>query len=271
MTIYYKYRFLIFRRLLQFTALFLFAGSNWFGWTVLKGNFSSAKLLETVNLTDPFAVLQILATGFQVGADVLISALLVLVFYSLLSGRMFCSWVCPINPVSDFTRWLRSMLGIKRNLLGATKNFRYWLLGLSLVLSAITGIAAFEAISPIGFFHRQVVFAAGFGWAVVLMVFFLDLGIVKNGWCGFLCPLGSFYSVVGNIGLLKVNHKKEKCTLCNKCFQVCPEPQVLGIIGKQNGFVKSGECTNCARCIEVCDDKALGFSLRINENKKKVK
>jgi ferredoxin-type protein NapH len=54
-----------------------------------------------------------------------------------------------------------------------------------------------------------------------------------------------------------------------KCKVVCPEQQVLYMIGKESIPVLSGECTNCARCIEVCDDDALNFSIRdlIKNNK----
>jgi ferredoxin-type protein NapH len=129
-------------------------------------------------------------------------------------------------------------------------------------LSAIFAVAAFEVISPIGFLHREIIFGIGSGWAVILMLVFFDFGIVKNGWCGHLCPLGAFYSLVGRFGLLKVKHNKDNCTNCNKCFVVCPEVQVLSIVGKEDGFVTSGECTNCLRCIEVCDDDALNFSIK---------
>jgi ferredoxin-type protein NapH len=47
-----------------------------------------------------------------------------------------------------------------------------------------------------------------------------------------------------------------------KCKEVCPEVQVLSMVGKKSEQVLSGECTNCARCIEVCDDDALNFSIR---------
>jgi ferredoxin-type protein NapH len=47
-----------------------------------------------------------------------------------------------------------------------------------------------------------------------------------------------------------------------KCKEVCPETQVLYMIGKKSQIVDMGECVNCARCIEVCDDDALGFTLR---------
>ncbi len=263
-----KYRFLILRRLVQFAIMLLFFGANYLGWSLLKGDYSSATVLGSVKLSDPFAVLQTLATGFLVGADILVSALIILFFYTLLSGRMFCSWVCPVNPVSDSVRWLRSKLTIKKKLVKLPGWVRYWVLGLSLILSVIFGVAAFEAISPIGFLHRAIIFGAGVGWPVVAVILFFDLGIVKNGWCGHLCPLGAFYSLIGNFGLLKVKHDVDKCTNCNKCFQVCPEKQVLSIVGVKSGLIISGECTNCARCIEVCDDSALKFSVR---NMKKIK
>ena len=47
-----------------------------------------------------------------------------------------------------------------------------------------------------------------------------------------------------------------------KCKEVCPENQVLFMIGKDSTTVNMGECSNCARCIEVCDDDALRFSIR---------
>ncbi len=256
----YKNSYLISRRISQFLVLFLMAGGNWWGWKIVRGNYSSAEIMGLIKVSDPFMVLQITFTGFWIGSQVVLSSAIVLMFYTIISGRMFCSWICPINPVSDLARWLRRKLQIHSNLLRIPKNFRYWILGLSLLLSAITGIAAFESISPIGFLNRQLVFFTSFGWNIILILFLFDLGVLKNGWCGYLCPLGSFYSLVGRVGLVKVKHEKEKCTLCNKCTKVCPEPQVLGLIGKQSHTIKNGQCTNCARCIEVCDDKALRFS-----------
>ena len=267
MSVIYKYRYLILRRFIQISVMLLFAGSNYFGWKILKGNLSSGTILQTLKLSDPFAVLQILATGFWVGTDVLVSAIIVLVFYTLISGRMFCSWICPVNPLSDFVRWLKRKMNLERNLFTAKRNLRYWILGLGIVLSIITGYAAFEAVSPIGFLHRALIYGAGSGWAVVVMVLLFDFGIVKNGWCGHLCPLGAFYGLIGNVGLLKVKHKKENCTNCNKCFRICPEMQVLRIVGKQSGYISSGECINCARCIEVCEDDVFYFSLRITIKK----
>jgi len=110
--------------------------------------------------------------------------------------------------------------------------------------------------------HRGIVFGLGFGWAAMLIIFLFDLFVLKNGWCGHICPLGGFYSLLGKFSLIRVLHSEENCTLCMKCKDVCPEHQVLHMIGKESLSVTSGECTNCGRCVEVCDDDALGFSIR---------
>jgi len=259
-TLYKSYRYLVLRRISQTGLLLLFIGGNYFGWNILKGNFSSAILFNKIPLSDPYAVLQTLFSGFIVTSDLLIGSLIVLFIYGLLFGRIFCSWICPINLISDFASYISKIIKLERNFV-VSKKIRYFTLVIGLVLSTILGLSAFEAISPISIFHRGIIFGIGSGWTVILAIFLFDLVATKNGWCGHLCPLGAFYSVVGRFAILKVMHKKDNCTNCLKCFDVCHEPQVLSIINKSDGIIKSGECSNCARCIEICEDNALNFSL----------
>lgn len=259
-------RFLIGRRITQLLLLGLFASANYFGWNILKGNYSSALLLETVPLADPYAVIQILASGFFASAELLIGAGIILFVYGVLFGRMFCSWVCPVNIIEDLATWLNNQLGIKYSL-RLSRKVRYWVLVLGIILSPVLGYAAFEAISPIAMLHRGVIFGMGAGWTFILALFLFDLVVTKYGWCGYLCPLGAFYAFVSKYAFIKVKYNNDNCTLCMKCFTVCPEEQVLSIVTNQSGIIKSSECTNCARCIEACDDKALTLSLRTNKKK----
>ena len=259
------YKYQIPRRLLQISILFIFFGGNAYGWNVLRGNLSSAKVLDVIPLSDPFAVLQSFSAGASVAADALIGALIILLFYAVLGGRFFCSWVCPVNIVTDIAGKLRSLFRLDESW-NIKRNLRYWVLCMSLLLSAILGIAAFEWISPISALHRGLIYGMGFGWAFVLIVFLFDLFAVKNGFCGHVCPLGGFYSLLGRFGFLRIGYEQEKCTLCMKCVDICPEKQVLHMIGVQSGPVRSGECTNCGRCVEVCDDNAVKYS-NIYKNK----
>lgn len=268
-----KNKYLILRRIVQLSILILFVGANLFGWKILRGNLSSANVLESFQLADPYMVIQTFASGFILATDTVIGALIILLFYVFIGGRTFCSWICPVNIVTDTSNWLRKKINLYKEELKVPvkRSMRYWILGLSIVLSAIFGIAAFELISPISMLHRGVIFGIGVGWAAVLIVFLFDLVVMQNGWCGYICPLGAFYSLFNRISLFKVKHIKEKCTECNKCFIVCPEKQVLkGIIGKIDHQIYGSECTNCGRCIDVCDDKALKLSV-INYKNLKLK
>ncbi|TKI69272.1 quinol dehydrogenase ferredoxin subunit NapH [Sulfurimonas crateris] len=271
-TLWNKYRYLMFRRTTQIGLLFLYFGANMWGWEILMGNLSSSLLFGMIPLSDPYAALQMLAAGALLATDIIVGALIITVFYMIIGGRAFCSWVCPVNIVTDAAALLRRKIGVdefaKRQ--PASRNMRYWVLALSLIISFLMGITAFEFISPISILHRGIIFGFGFGWAAVLIIFLFDLLVLKNGWCGHICPLGGFYSLVGKFSLIRVKHTQENCTECMKCKVVCPEQQVLYMIGKESIPVLSGECTNCARCIEVCDDNALGFSIRELVKNKKV-
>ena len=259
-----SYRYLFARRITQVGLLALYFGANAWGWNVIQGNLSSSLIFGVVPMSDPYAALQMLVAGAVLASDLLIGVGVAMAFYFLIGGRAFCSWVCPINMVTDFASFVREKIGMNQ-LTGvkqpASRNLRYWILVLSLVVSAIMGVTAFEFISPISMVHRGLVFGVGFGWAAVVIIFLFDLFFLKNGWCGHVCPLGGFYSLLSKFSLIRVDHLEENCTLCMKCKVVCPENQVLYMIGKESLPVVSGECTNCARCIEVCDDDALKFSI----------
>ncbi|NPA32934.1 MAG: quinol dehydrogenase ferredoxin subunit NapH [Aquificae bacterium] len=262
-------KYLILRRTTQLTILSLYIAGNYLGWKILQGNLSTSKFLEVIPLSDPYAVLQMFFAGVVVGTDVLIGALIILTFYSLVAGRAFCSWVCPVNIITDFANWLKVKLGLHREerKVKIPRSARYWFLVLGLVLSPILGVPAFEFISPVSITHRGLIFGMGLGWTIILAIFIFDLLVVKNGWCGHLCPLGAFYSVVSKpASLIRVGYDLNKCTECMECKRVCPEVQVLWMIGKESKPVLSGECTNCGRCIDVCPEHALFYTLRFKKS-----
>ncbi|MEZ5581733.1 MAG: 4Fe-4S binding protein [Candidatus Competibacteraceae bacterium] len=91
--------------------LLLFFGTLHWSWQLagqplLTGNLSSSEVVGLIPMADPLAVLQILFTGHLVQTEVLIGALLVLFGYGVLGGRVWCSWVCPVNMVTDLAGWL---------------------------------------------------------------------------------------------------------------------------------------------------------------------
>lgn len=260
------WRYIILRRIVQLGVLVLFFGTFHWGWSIkdkllLTGNLSGSSLLDVIPMADPFATLQIFLTGHILESEVIIGAALVLAVYLLL-GRVWCSWVCPINMVTDLAGWLRNKIGIS-NMVSLKRNTRYAVLVLTLVLSVLTGVAAFEWVSPISMMHRGIIFGLGFGWTAILGIFLFDLLILKHGWCGHICPLGAFYSLTGKTAQLRIAFDTPTCTHCGECAKVCPEPQVLNLKKASEAWmVASGECTNCGRCIAVCPEDTLKFNFR---------
>ena len=261
----HRNRFLILRRITQLLILGLFAGSNYWGWTFIKGNLSAAFLFETIHIADPYAAIQMLLAGMLLSTDIIVGAIIVWAFYAFFVGRAFCSWVCPINMITDLAYWVRNKLPFrlssKKHIL-LNRKTRYWILALSLVVSIFTGLAAFEYVSPISIMHRGIIFGMGTGIFFLIAIFLFDAFIVQHGWCGHVCPLGAFYALSTPKSLLRIKHTKDSCTACNDCFIVCPEAHVLDLVGKRNGHILQGDCTNCGRCIDVCEPGSLKYSIR---------
>lgn len=263
----WAWRYLILRRVTQLTVLLIFFGTAHWGWQVagrplLTGNLSASEFLGVIPMADPFAVVQQLLTRHLLRNEVLIGAAVVFGFYLLVGGRVFCSWVCPVNMVTDLAGWLRNKLGIT-DVINLNRANRYVVLALALILSVATGVAAFEFVSPISMLHREIIFGVGMGFIAVFGIFLFDLLAIRHGWCGHLCPLGGFYALLGKAAQVRVRFDKRTCTKCGECARVCPEPQVLNLKEAwENGLVASGECTNCARCISICPEDCLSFDLR---------
>lgn len=260
------WRYLILRRTVQIGVMLMFFGTLHWGWRVagaplLRGNLSASEFLGVIPMADPFAVMQQLVSGHMLHNTVLLGAAILLVFYAL-AGRVFCAWVCPMNLVTDLAGWLRTKL-LFNNLFRLSRDTRYWILALALVLSALLGMAAFEWVSPISMLHRELIYGVGMGLTAALGIFVFDLLILKHGWCGHLCPLGAFYGLLGRRALLRVRFDDRSCTRCGECARVCPEPQVLNLKrAAEYGMVTAGACTNCARCIPVCPERSLDFAVR---------
>ena len=261
------HKWLIVRRVSQAGVLALFLLGPLAGVWIVKGNLNFSYTLNVLPLTDPYVLLQSLAGGATPEGKALIGAAIVLVFYFLVGGRVYCSWVCPVNLVTDVAHWLRRRLGIGRTV-RIPRKLRYYALAATLALAAATGTVAWELVNPVSMVHRGLIFGIGAAWAVVLAVFLFDLLFAERGWCGHVCPVGAFYSVVALKSPLRVTAaRRADCNDCMDCYAVCPERHVIkpALKGAARGVgpvILSPNCTNCGRCIDVCSKDVFRFGLR---------
>ena len=263
------HKWLILRRLSQASILALFLAGPLAGTWIVKGNLASSLILGELPLTDPYILLQSLAAGHVLAGTAITGAIIVLVFYGWIGGRAYCSWVCPVNVITDAANWGRRRLGLREGVRFARKA-RYWVLAMSLVAAFATGSLAWELVNPVTIVFRGLVFGLGFAWVVALAVFLFDLLVSARGWCTHLCPMGAFYGLVGTVAVVRVSAMgRDDCTDCLDCYVVCPEPHVItpALKGADTGtgpVILGSNCTNCGRCIDVCAPDVFAFTSRFN-------
>lgn len=262
-------RWLIARRLSQLAFFLLFASGPWFGVWIAKGTLSSSMTFDVLPLTDPLVFLQTLLAGHKPEMLAILGAAIVLAAYALINGRVYCSWVCPINPVTDLAAWARRRLDIQKGW-NLKPKARYFMLAAVLSAAALTGTVAFELVNPITTLYRGLLFGVSWGLLGALLIFLFDLFVARNGWCGHVCPVGAFYSLVNTTGMLRVSaNGRARCDDCMDCYAVCPEmhvisPALKGEPGGVSPIIANRDCTACGRCVDVCPEQVFRFTHRFD-------
>ncbi len=261
----YRNRWLFSRRIVQILIILAFAVKLPSGNYFADGNLSSSVWFG-IGLTDPFIWLQSMLAGAPLGKSALIGTVIVAGLYALFGGRIYCSWVCPINLLTDISYWIRQKLSIKSNFT-ISKDIRVSILVLSLILSLIGGTLAWEAVNPITMFQRELMWSSVAGMMVVASIFLFDIFVTRRGWCSHICPVGAFYSELGRYGKLRVKATQSgACNGCSQCIKVCPEPHVLApVVSKKQDYVTNGDCTRCGACLDQCSTGALSMSLSLKK------
>jgi ferredoxin-type protein NapH len=259
-------KWLLLRRISQFGILGMFLAGPLAGIWIVRGTLSASTILDFLPLTDPLIMLQSLAAGHPATGTAVIGTLIVLIFYAVIGGGVFCGWVCPVNVLTDAAAWLNRRLGLKKGL-NMSRATRYWFLAVILILAAVSGTIVWEYLNPVTMLQRGLVFGMGAGWLLIGTVFVFDAFVVQRGWCGHICPVGALYSLLSFVSVLRVKAaRRDQCVDCMDCFAVCPEPQVIrpALKGDEqsSSLIFSNNCLNCGRCIDICPHNVFRFSQR---------
>lgn len=259
------------RRIVQVTVLGLILSPLFISKTsssyFFYGSLASSNLLG-IQLSDPYAALQIVLASKKVSAGLIGGAFIVLAIYMLIRGRVFCSWVCPVNLVLEFTDKLRGLFKLPD--VPINRHLKLYLALLFLLLSFVLGIPVFELISPVGGLMKSILFSFGIGLWLFMAIVLFELFISKRGWCRSICPLGGFYQILGRGGRFHVAFDHDRCTGCDQCRSVCfSSPEILEPgIDRETRFVIAGDCSLCGACVDHCPFNALKVVRKDKNNEK---
>jgi polyferredoxin len=189
--------------------------------------------------------------------------------------KSFCSWICPIGTISEFTgilgkRIFRKNFDLPRWMTWILYPIKYLLLlfFLKLILFDMPVPAAFGFLnSPFNkvsdvemlLFFLNI---SGLALKVIIILFVLSL-FFQNFWCRFLCPYGALIGLGSLFGITKIKRNANTCISCEQCTKVCPQR----IRVSQKKAVYTPECTACMQCIEACPIKD---TLTMNVGRKKI-
>lgn len=235
-----------------------------------------------LSMTDPMAAAESVAAS-KSAARVLLISLIVPLLVTIILGRVFCSWVCPMNlflEMADKFRGVLSFLELKPRDVAFSRKIKYTLLGTGLALAALLSLPVLGYIYPPAMINRELhelvfgmfdhaeagvlgLWAGGLTWMSLLLVgvALFEVSVSRRWWCRYVCPGGALYSLLGYWRRVRVKLNLNKCTKCEDCIPACP--QGLDPMNDSIGI----ECDNCGRCISYCDDKALDYVVRIKPEK----
>lgn len=200
--------------------------------------------------------------------------------FTLVVGRAFCGWMCPIGFTQEVLYKLRRLVmpvlrlfkgpveGLANSIgsMGpAPRYYKYGILILIPLASLATGKLVFTGIDPIGgltatipalLTGNEYTFGDLFWVKILLLVAFLLMSFaVMRAWCRFLCPLGALTSPMNKVSLLQVKREDDKCTKCNACISVCPMKIDVPTMDRDM------ECIMCGRCVSSCKFDALKLDI----------
>jgi len=244
---------------------------SWVGYRhqVLGGGSSGS---PTVDALCPFGGLESLYSYLTTGGwlrRVAPSALALLggvLLMTIVTGRTFCGWICPLGTIAELSSKAARKLGIKQRELpkNIDQPLRYLKYVVLIVIIAFTwklGTLAWRDYDPwVAWMHLSA------GWSevvekpwsyIVLFLTVIGAGLyIERFWCRYICPLGAFLALFQKIALIKVRRREEHCISCHLCSKACPvrlDPESVDVM-------KSAECIACGRCVEACPaEKALFF------------
>jgi NapH/MauN family ferredoxin-type protein len=239
----------------------------------LRGGAWSAEI-GPVSMSDPLAGAESVAASKKF-PKVLAISLLLPVLLTLLFGRVFCSWICPMGLLLEMTDKLRMPLRFlelhPRNL-RVSRGTKYGLLAAGLLLTAVLAVPVLGYVYPPAMLSRELhgwvfkmfdraelgkfgFWVGGIGWTagLLLAIVVIEVSVSRRWWCRYVCPGGALYSLIGWARPVRVKLKQTACTDCALCVAACP----MGLNPMKNAM--GIECDSCGECISSCNDDALAY------------
>ena len=215
---------------------------------------------------DPLSAIGVtLAAGTIPGA--LIWAL-VLIALTLVFGRVFCGWICPLGTLQQLSSWLFSPRSQRESL--QVNRYRRWYalktyILAALLVAALAGTLQSGLLDPLSLTARAL--ASGLwpllpggrpvpgGWlaALLLLVTLVASRWIPRVFCRGFCPLGALLGVFSRFAIFRIHRVSDACNNCKLCAFACQGAD------EPLGNHRVSECHVCLNCLPACPENAMSY------------
>ncbi|MCS7254272.1 MAG: 4Fe-4S binding protein [Armatimonadota bacterium] len=216
---------------------------------------------------------------------VLLPHILLFLVLTLLLGRWWCGWICPLGAMQDALTWLRQKFAIaslvcQQPLRQFLFNMRHLLLWLTVAISILIAFPIFGRggvndslflvycqICPARLIYPPFggVNPCWYDTTNGITIFLTILGLtffatffvsflIPRFWCR-ICAIGALLSYFNRGAFLTLEKHHKKCTSCGACRRCCPMDIERVYREKNLKVVTDPECLLCFRCVEVCPER----------------
>jgi polyferredoxin len=212
---------------------------------------------------------------------------------TLLSGRTYCSFLCPLGIGQDLFSRIGGLIKKKFRRYGFKNPFtvlRYSLLVITLIFTLIWGVNLLTLLDPYSIFGRFMTYFAkpciivinnflsgilgkfdvyalsnvpvrSFNLVVysIPAAFFILIGILSltrgRLYCNMICPVGTLLGLLSKVSILRIKFNDTACTRCGRCSLRCKS----SCIDFLKHDIDISRCVDCFNCITACQDKAISY------------
>lgn len=211
-----------------------------------------------------------------------IGVVLILILFTAIFGRVYCSVLCPLGLLQDVISRLKrkrrfhytpGRTGLRVALfLVFVAAFAF---GISLLAHVLEPYSAFgrittQILAPLRAVVREVpVSGEATGMEPPDMASFLTacatlavIGLLawRSGrfWCNTFCPVGTGLGAISRFSLLKPRIDHASCVKCGKCSAACKS----SCIDLENGRVETSRCVSCFTCLSACGHGSIRYGFK---------
>lgn len=175
--------------------------------------------------------------------------------FTLFFGRSFCSGVCPIGAIQDFT--LLKPVKVPVWLEHALRYLAYIYLGLAVWLAAMGSSFIICRYDPyVAIFRRN----ANLNMVVIGGILLITGFFIGRPYCRFLCPYGVILRLLSRISKWRVKITPTSCNQCRLCEDACPYGAIQAPVNEWPGSTYKRDKTRLAIFLLLLPVLILGGS-----------